>query len=93
MIPAALSLLSAGKGLKFLVIAGIVAAVLGGTYLKGRSDGKANIQEKWDAAIAESIRRGNEAAAGAERDVQSGSVSDPFDRNHGRGTVRRPKAD
>ncbi len=58
----------------------LIAALLGGIYTKGYSDGKQNVQSKWDAAVQAAIQRGTNARTEAERDIEPqpspGSLSD-----------------
>lgn len=63
-------------------VAGIVVvlALLGGIYLKGRSDGYASCQSKWDAAEQAALKRGSDARLSAERDVAGGVRLNEFDR-------------
>lgn len=55
----------------YLIILGAIAASYGGTYLKGRSDGKAAYKTKIDREIAKATRNGNDAAAKALRDFDA----------------------
>ena len=66
----------------------IVAAFIGGIYIKGYVDGKQNVQAKWDAAIQAAIERGENARDEAERTVPAkpepgGLRHDRFNRDGG----------
>lgn len=66
---------------RVVVIGGAVLALFGYVYLKGVSHGKANIQRKWDAAVARAAQEGRNARGDAERAVGGkpvGRVRDPF---------------
>lgn len=61
-----------------------ILAVVGGIYMKGRSDGSASVQAKWDAAVQAAISKGNAARTDAERDVErdaDGGVRDSRNRD------------
>lgn len=63
------------------VIVGVVAlTVLGGTYMKGRSDGSAYVQAKWDSAVQAAISRGERARTDAESDPR-GLSNDQLNRD------------
>ena len=66
---------------KIIAVAVAVAAILGGVYLKGRSDGASSVQAKWDAAVQAAIERGEGARRDAERDVERGVPDDKFNRD------------
>ena len=53
------------------IVAGgvVILAMLGGIYVKGYSDGKQNVQAKWDRAVQATIDRGEEIRREAERDI------------------------
>lgn len=61
-----------------------ILAVAGGIYLKGHSDGKTNIQAKWDAAVQAAISKGSAARTDAELAVErdpDGGVRDSLNRD------------
>lgn len=58
----------------------VVLALLGGIYLKGRSDGYSSCKTKWEAAEQAALKRGSDARISAERDVASGVRLNEFDR-------------
>lgn len=70
---------------RVLAYAAVILAALGGIYVKGYSDGKSNVQAKWDRAVQATIEKGNTARQDAERDIAAepdGSVSDdPYNRD------------
>lgn len=73
---------------RWLVGAGVALLLVGAIYAKGRSDGKAHVQAKWDAAVEAAIQRGAKARSDAERSVDSngnpvGMSDDQFNRDRG----------
>lgn len=65
---------------RYLAGALAILAVVGGIYMKGRSDGKAVVRAQWEAAERAAIEKGNAARRDAERAVRDG-VRDPRDRD------------
>ena len=51
---------------KYLAIALVIFAAFSGTYVKGRFDGGAKVQAKWDRAVQAAIVRGERARSAAE---------------------------
>lgn len=72
---------------RYIAVFLIVIAAIGGIYIKGHSDGSANVQAKWDSAVQAAINRGTEARSSAESSVDGESDdwmrNDKFNRNKG----------
>lgn len=54
---------------RYIAIGVISLSVAGGAYIKGDLHGRAIVQAKWDAAVADSIKQGEEARKDAEQYV------------------------
>lgn len=63
----------------YLAIGGVVAllALIAGGYLKGKHDGRADVQIKWDAAEKAASLKAAKARADAENAIPAVVVPDP----------------
>lgn len=68
---------------RWLGIAAIALALVGGIYMKGHSDGSASVQRKWDAAVKAAIEQGEKARTDAERSITDDpdGLRDPANRD------------
>lgn len=64
----------------------VAVLTIGLIYAKGRREGSAATQRKWNEAEAKSIQRGKDARTAAERDAATG-MRDGFDRDDKPGAV------
>lgn len=56
---------------RYLAIGAVSVTLAGGAYIKGDLHGRAVVQGKWDAAVSESVQRGEQARKDAEQAVAS----------------------
>lgn len=66
---------------KWLGGALVIVTVIGGTYTKGRLDGRASYKAKIERQIKDAVEKGTEARDNALRDLDAGRVPDSWFRD------------
>lgn len=59
----------------------LILTVIGGSYTKGRLDGRASYKAKIERQIKDAVEKGNEARDNALRDLDAGRVPDNWFRD------------